>query len=357
MSKKVYLITQEYPPKIGGAGSVAKNNVTQLREIGLDVLLITSKSKFWLLSMLTQIFLHIIVKVETTKSIIINDLGAILICGLVLPKKYLKNSVVYLHGSEMEIINNANKGGVKTTLIKYAFVRIIRNVKHIICVSSYMKEKFSSEGATIFEDIISLESKVQVIYTVKESAAIEIKHCKDESSQKSNNHIKLVSVSRIEKKKGYLEKLAIVEKLIGDGIHLKWDIVGDGKFLNELKNIVKDKKLDSVITFHGALNYDKFQNILKQADLFWLLSEYKESFGLVYIEAHQFGIPTIGYNKYGVKEVILDHCNGYLINDSSEALEIIKNFHTCDFSSRDIIESTKRFDKQKELNKLLDCIQ
>ncbi|MCF6453906.1 glycosyltransferase family 4 protein [Vibrio sp. MMG022] len=357
MSKKVYLITQEYPPKLGGAGSVAKNNVTQLKEIGLDVVLITSKSKFWLLGMLIKTCWHLILRSNNQKSVIINDLGAILVCGLVLPKKQLNNSIVYLHGSEMEIINNANKGGLKTTLIKFAFTRIIENVKNIICVSKYMKEKFSVEGATIFEDIDKLEEKVKVIYTVKERRDIKQEDLVRTVFSTLNDVVKLVSVSRIEKKKGYLEKLIIIEKLLADGIQITWDIVGDGNFLNEFKSIVENKKLSDTIKFHGALKHDDFQKILKQSDLFWLLSEYKESFGLVYIEAHQLGIPTIGYNKYGVKEVILNNCNGYLINESSEAVEIIKNFQACDFSSLDIIESTKRFDKKVELNKLLDCIK
>lgn len=354
MSPRVLLISQEYPPTIGGAGSVAMNNHYQLLEAGLDVSLITSNNKKnWMMNMAFDIWLKLISSNHNKMSLIINDLGSILVCGLFLPKSKLEKSVMYLHGSEFEIINKESKGWLKTKLLKYSIIRVIKHSKNIVCVSNYMKYKFFLEGGEFIYDINFVDKKTKVIYTVKNCIGVTNTQQK-ESFQKYD--IKFVTVSRLEKKKGFDVKLKIFEELRSKGLKLKWDIVGGGGYFNEFNRLIIDKGLSDVVILHGILKPLEFSNLLSSSDIFWLLSDYKESFGLVYLEAHQYGIPTIGYNRCGVKEIIIEGVNGYLVNDSKEVIDIINDFDVKKFDKKNIKESTFRFNKYIERQKLLDCL-
>jgi len=283
-------------------------------------------------------------------NIIINDLGAIIISGLIMNNRLLGKSIVFLHGSEMENIHTKRKGGIKTAIIRYSLARVILNANAIVCVSEYMKAKFTEESKEIFYDSYSsILDKTHVIYT-----AID----KDDYShlppnpKKNNNVLKLVSVSRIEKRKGYDRKLKIFKKLVESGLQITWDIIGDGHYLNILKQKVKDLSLEKKIFFHGRMDRKSSSIIVANSDLFWLLSEYKESFGLVYLEANALGVPCLGYDRYGVREIIIHGVNGYKVHRYEECFSIIRGFDKSQFSKTCIIESTERFNEEKEFGKL-----
>lgn len=79
-------------------------------------------------------------------------------------------------------------------------------------------------------------------------------------------------------------------------------IVGGGPLFNDLQKKVRDEKIDGV-TFTGPRH--DVENIIPSADLL-ILPSFSESFGLVLIEALACGIPVIGSNVGGIKEIITE---------------------------------------------------
>lgn len=77
-------------------------------------------------------------------------------------------------------------------------------------------------------------------------------------------------------------------------------IVGDGPEYKNLKNKVKKENIAGV-TFTGFRN--DIEKILPQADIL-ILPSFSEGFGIVLIEALACGIPVIGSNVDGIKEII-----------------------------------------------------
>ena len=61
-------------------------------------------------------------------------------------------------------------------------------------------------------------------------------------------------------------------------------------------------------------------------------------------------------SKIGVKEIIVEGVNGYLVDDYKEVIHIINNFDVKNFDKSNIKESTSRFNKHIERQKLLDCL-
>src|SRR6202008_4460861 len=101
---------------------------------------------------------------------------------------------------------------------------------------------------------------------------------------------------------------------------------GSEKFYNEVKQHVKDKQVEDVVVFTGALK-EEFRNYFLIADGFAMTSQF-ESFSLVTLEAMLLGLPIVANDCVGVKE-ILDGKFGYVINKKNDAEEMQKQTMLC----------------------------
>ena len=111
------------------------------------------------------------------------------------------------------------------------------------------------------------------------------------------------------------------------------------KYLDRLKKLIKSLNLDSDIYF---LNFRKdIKNIYAISNIVFNTSNKPESFGRSILEPLSIGIPSIGYNRGGVQE-ILEELYPYgcvEVNDSKSLLE--KSISILDGNNRDIKENTK----------------
>lgn len=94
-------------------------------------------------------------------------------------------------------------------------------------------------------------------------------------------------------------------------------IVGSGPHLNSLKALARDLSLKNVI-FTGFVDQKTLASFYKCADIFVSASD-TETFGLTFIEAMDQGVPVIGVNKLGAKEVIDDGKSGILAEPGSSS--------------------------------------
>ena len=117
--------------------------------------------------------------------------------------------------------------------------------------------------------------------------------------------LKLVTVSRISREKGFERMLKISEQL--KDIDYVWHIVGNGYDTN-YQDYIK-KKAPKNWVFHGKLE-NPFPYI-KKADFLLQLSDY-EAFGFVLLEALVLGTTVITTDYSSASEMIND-TNGYII--------------------------------------------
>jgi glycosyltransferase involved in cell wall biosynthesis len=329
--KKVLIISHEFPPFGGGAGVVAKQYCYALNNLNCDITLVTKKqktynlpsnvkvigipslSKLWFIPYFFYIFK---MRLPLQDKILLNDIGACFIAGLFFKKETLKKSISFLHGSEPEKIFKSPKLSYKIFYFKELYERTIRNVNTIIAVSHFMKEKFIEH--------YNLNNKIRVIYSGLDNSFF-VKENDFNTNKNIDTKEHILTVSRIEKGKGFLEMYNLFKRLIKIDEYYTWTIIGEGSFKNELKRMVILDGLNDKVIFKGKVPRLSLKNYYKKADVFLLLSNYKESFGLVYLEAQAYKCPAIGYNKFGVKEAIDHNKTGFLVENVEQCFNVLLN--------------------------------
>lgn len=132
------------------------------------------------------------------------------------------------------------------------------------------------------------------------------------------NTLKLLSISRLVERKGHvLVLLALAQlKQTAKIKTFRYDIAGDGPLRKSLEQFAHELHLSEVV-FHGEITHTQKNVFYAQADLF-LLPVFdhpldKEGFGLVFLEAAQYAVPSISTNISGVNEAVIHRETGLLV--------------------------------------------
>ena len=149
--------------------------------------------------------------------------------------------------------------------------------------------------------------------------------------------IRFLSVSRLdsqERYKGHHISLQALSRLKVAGVAFQMDFVGDGDDRLFLQALAADLDLESEVTFHGRLDQDKLHNLYGDADLFLMPSQVVQSeskmwggegFGLVYVEAAMYGVPSVA-GEHGGQSDFIDHgLTGWRVAPGVDALVALLN--------------------------------
>lgn len=98
----------------------------------------------------------------------------------------------------------------------------------------------------------------------------------------------------------------IIFKIAGDVY------TGEDHLKEELIQYIADKHLENIIVLLGQIN--DMDGFYRNIDLFVLPSTQPEPFGLVVIEAMEYGLPVIATNHGGPVEIITEGVDGYLVD-------------------------------------------
>ncbi|WP_299626074.1 glycosyltransferase family 4 protein [uncultured Tenacibaculum sp.] len=342
---RVLIFSLEFPPMIGGAGSYAynlsiglnnekikvdiltsnrgedlksKNIDNELSKNGIKVFRKKWNNKIWVFEWKYILKNHL--KKNTYDNIFFANSTAIMI-GSKLDKRILGNFTCTLHGSERYTFLQRKQS--LFTKIKYnrlSVLSFLRASKIVICVSK-----------DLFEDVkrLNLNLPLQIIpLGISESF---IRKNQVGFAGDKEQVLNIVSTSRLVPMKGIdfvLKSLTSLE------LNFHYFIVGEGSDYGRLNNLVQELNLVDKVTFLGALSQDKLISLYEEMSMFILCSRFKETFGLVYLEAMGSGLPVIGRNKGAIKDIILDNYNGALLESesSNELIEkiykVLENFNS-----------------------------
>ncbi len=159
-------------------------------------------------------------------------------------------------------------------------------------------------------------------------------------------------IGRIDARKGVSFLIKSLEILIKRNRSVKLFLAGKGKDVSELKKYVSDKKLDNNIEFVGFIPDEKLNEWYNKMQCVVVPSIF-EGFGITVIEAMATGTPVIGTNVDGIKNILRDNDNGFLVPYGDEqALSDKINYVLTENNDRITDNAKKDIDSKYDWDKI-----
>lgn len=351
---KLLLLSFEFPPLIGGAGSFSSELAKGLSELDHNIEILTglhfpkhetnefdtaylqdnknirlTRVKFLGKLYYLQMIIILILRYNRILSknfdlIILSDLKSIIFSSIFFRQKLLKKTVIVLHGSEINKFFINPSAWLRFSKLNIKIKNNFSKIKIVFTVSNFLKDE-------LLKTIDVPENMVKVIrhgVDITKFKPFSIKNDRTKFREKlgfDKNNIVFASASRIIKEKGQDFVISAFQEIYRENMHSRLLIIGDGDYLNNLKTLVKENELEEVTKFTGAVSREIIGSYFSASDVFILPTRIKnEAYGLVYIEANACGIPAIGSIFGGAKEAILNDQNGLTINPLSKE-DIVKS--------------------------------
>jgi colanic acid/amylovoran biosynthesis glycosyltransferase len=129
--------------------------------------------------------------------------------------------------------------------------------------------------------------------------------------------LKVLTVGRLNWKKGYPVALSALAKLKHKGIPFKYDIVGEGQAFEELKYLVHILDLKGEVNFLGKKSHEQVKADYKNYDLY-LQPSIQEGFCNSVLEAQAAGLLCIVSDAEGLSENVLNKQTGWVVPKRNE---------------------------------------
>jgi glycosyltransferase involved in cell wall biosynthesis len=323
---KVLLLNYEFPPAGGGGGYATKNIARCLRDMGVEVEILTARvDSDNDADELDGIPIHRVAswrrglhdcglrgaytfvataafrrrKLHAQNNYDLEHFFFSMPTGLLtlLPdKRGSIPSVISLRGSDVPGYDPFNrKVEVIHALTKPITRRIWKGADKVVALSGALAD-------------LARNTSPDIEYSIIPNGVDEV-HFSPPETREEGSTLRLVTVARLLERKGIhviIQACAQPEKL---PVHLT--IVGSGPYEDALRKEVNAMGMEDRVRFAGYVSNAKLPELYGKMDAFVLPSE-TESFGLVFTEAMSCGLPIIASNIGGIPDTVRHGVDGLL---------------------------------------------
>ncbi|MEO6992769.1 MAG: glycosyltransferase family 4 protein, partial [Lacunisphaera sp.] len=211
--------------------------------------------------------------------------------------------ILTFHGSEIQRLASRR-------LLRWSTNHLLRKATRVSVVSTYAKklfiQKFPSAAAKVVLTPGALRTDLAASSTEKSSA-------------KPADRIVILTVARINPRKGQLQVIEALKALAPEqrGLVEYWLVGSHCKEGYDTILTAATVNTDFPVKFLGDISDEKLGTIYGQADIFAMTSmphkHSVEGFGLVYLEAGAHGLPVIAHDIGGVSEAVVHEETGLLV--------------------------------------------
>ena len=217
-----------------------------------------------------------------------------------------KKKICLIHSKE---INHA-----KGTNLNKRVLNVLNNVDHVVSNSKYTK------NLAINCDVV--QNKITVINPgVNPTKEINEKEIKEADNLLKDKNPRLITVSRLDKRKNHEKIIMALRNLKQIYPNIIYTCVGDGDEEKNLKQLVKELDLDEQVLFLKKISQDLKNTLVAKSNIFVMPSiihkKSVEGFGIAFIEAAQYGVPSIGGKDGGASDAIEHQKNGLICDGNS----------------------------------------
>lgn len=139
----------------------------------------------------------------------------------------------------------------------------------------------------------------------------------------------ILTIGRLVARKGQDTVIKALPAIIRAEPLAHYVIAGDGAYKNQLKELVRQLKLSSYVTFTGKFAENEKAAWYNLCDVFAMVSRVDqnrdiEGFGIVYLEANAWEKPVVAGRSGGVADAVIDHQTGLFVQNPSDIDETAK---------------------------------
>ncbi|MGA0117553.1 MAG: glycosyltransferase family 4 protein [Ilumatobacteraceae bacterium] len=323
---KHLLVTNDFPPKIGGIQSLLWEWWRRLPSDSFAVL--TSPHADAREFDASQPY-----RIERTKepvllphpwmvqriNAMVDDCGADFVVldpalplGLVGPSLKVPYMVV-LHGAEVTVPG-------RLPVSKQILGHVLRGAEHVIAAGGYpSREGDNAAGCALSNTIVppgvDTNRFVPLTPDQRRAARSSFGFAEDDEI--------VLGISRLVPRKGFDTVIRAVAQLAPHRPRLKLVIASTGRDEDRLKKLASE--LEAPVTFLGRVAHDDLPALYGCADVFSMMCRNRwggleqEGFGIVFVEAAACGIPQIAGDSGGAAEAVEDGVTGFVIKDPTDA--------------------------------------
>jgi phosphatidylinositol alpha-1,6-mannosyltransferase len=227
-----------------------------------------------------------------------------------------KKKYCLIHGKE---INHPKESSINTRLIK-----VLNDTEKVIANSEYTKNLAIDKGVD--------KNKVVVINPgVNPAEELNKKSLEKVERLLKIKTPRLITVSRFDKRKNHEKVIMALRNLKQQYPDIIYICIGYGDEENNLKKLVQELDLSSQVMFFKDISDDLKNSLLAKSDIFVMPSIIHktsvEGFGISYVEAAQYGVPSLGGKDGGASDAI-DHNKTGLICDGNNLDDIFSSLNS-----------------------------
>jgi len=226
-----------------------------------------------------------------------------------------KKKICLIHGKEI----NHEKG----TNLNKRVLEVLNNSEVVVANSKYTKNLAILCGVE--------ENRIIVI----NPGVDPVQELNKKSLDKVDNLLKhkfprLITVSRFDKRKNHFNIIMALRNLKQIYPNITYICIGYGDEEKNIKDLVEELDLKEQVMFFKDISNDLKNSLLSKSNIFIMPSiifkKSVEGFGIAYIEAGQYGVPSLGGIDGGASDAI-DHEKTGLICDGNNLEEIYSSIN------------------------------
>ena len=244
------------------------------------------------------------------------------------PLKSKNKKYCLIHGKEI----NHPKGSALNKRV----LNVLNNVEKVIANSQYTKNLAIEIGVN--------EEKIIVINPgVDPAKELDKKSLAKVESLLKIKKPRLITVSRFDKRKNHEKVIMSLRNLKQIYPDIVYICIGYGDEEENIKNLVKELDLVSQVMFFKDISDELKNALIASSNVFVMPSvihkKSVEGFGIAYVEAAQYGVPSLGGKDGGAPDAI-EHENSGVICDGNSLDEIYSSLSSM-LSSNKFVEYGK----------------
>jgi len=227
-----------------------------------------------------------------------------------------KKKYCLIHGKEI----NHPKG----SSLNKRVVKVLNNVEKVIANSEYTKNLAINNGVNR-DKVIVINPGVGIVEELNKKSLEKV-----ESLLKIKTP-RLITVSRFDKRKNHEKVIMALRNLKQQYPDIVYICIGYGDEEENLKKLVQELDLGSQVMFFKDISNDLKNALIAKSNIFVMPSIIHktsvEGFGIAYVEAAQYGIPSLGGKDGGASDAI-SHDKTGLICDGNNLDDIYSSLNS-----------------------------